>query len=248
MGKTAIIIPCYNESERFRVKEFDAYIGTKGNVYFIFVNDGSTDNTREIINGLYCSYPDRIIFIDLEKNCGKAESVRRGILKALEMNFDKIGYLDADLSTPLCALDKLCGLLDNPETKIVMGARVKLLGRKIERKTSRHYLGRIFAACASIILGVPVYDTQCGAKFFKNTKDLNEVFSTPFASKWIFDVEILARFKLIKQNESKRWIEESVVEYPLEEWVHVSGSHLKLIHYLTAVSDLIKIFIFLYKK
>lgn len=248
MGNTAIIIPCYNESGRLRVKEFAAYINTDNNVYFIFVNDGSTDKTCEMISSLCNSFPGRIIAINLEKNCGKAESVRRGILKALEMNFDKIGYLDADLSTPLCALDKLCGLLDNPETKIVMGARVKLLGRKIERKASRHYLGRIFAACASIVLGVPVYDTQCGAKFFKNTKDLNEIFSAPFTSEWIFDVEILARFKLIKQNESKRWIEESVVEYPLEEWVHVSGSHLKLIHYLTAVSDLIKIFIFLYKR
>lgn len=248
MGKTAIVIPCYNEYERLKINEFAAYLKTNDIVDFIFVNDGSTDNTSEIISGLCNSFPDRIVFINLETNCGKSESVRRGISKALEMNFEKIGYLDADLSTPLSALDKLCALLDNPETMIAMGARVKLLGRKIERKAFRHYIGRLFAACASIVLGVPVYDTQCGAKIFKNTKDLNKVFSSPFITKWIFDVEVLARLKLLKWDESKKWIEESAIEYPLEEWTHVSGSHLKPVHYITAVSDLIKIFIFLHKK
>jgi len=248
MRKTAIIIPCYNESERLRVKEFAAYMSANGNVYFIFVNDGSTDNTRKIISGLYCSYPDRIILIDLEKNRGKAEAVRCGILKATKMDFDNIGYFDADLSTPLCIINKFCQLLDKPETMIVMGARVKLLGRKIERKVFRHYLGRVFAASASIVLGVPVYDTQCGAKIFKNTKDLNKIFSRPFIANWIFDVEVLARFKLLKWNESKKWIEESVIEYPLEEWIHIPGSHIKFIHYFTALSDLIKIFLFLHRK
>lgn len=248
MGKTAIIIPCYNESNRLKVKEFSAFIKTNGDVYFIFVNDGSNDNTSVIIKDLYYTFPDRVILIDFEENRGKAEAVRRGILKALEMDFDNIGYFDADLSTPLNAIEKFCELLDKPETAIVMGARVKLLGRRIERKAFRHYLGRVFAACASIVLGVPVYDTQCGAKIFKNTKDLNIIFSKPFITNWIFDVEVLARFKLLKLDESKRWIEESAIEYPLEEWIHVHGSHLKFIHYFRAVSDLIKIFLFLHKK
>ncbi|RPH49166.1 MAG: glycosyltransferase [Desulfobacteraceae bacterium] len=248
MRKTAIIIPCFNESGRFRVKEFAAYINADGNVYFIFVNDGSTDNTREIIKDLYHSFPNRVVFIDLKKNCGKAEAVRCGILKALEMDYENIGYFDADLSTPLSSINIFCELLDKPETTIVMGARVKLLGRKIERRAFRHYLGRVFAASASIILGVPVYDTQCGAKIFKNTKDLNIIFSKPFITKWIFDVEILARFKLLKWNESEKWIEESVVEYPLEEWIHIQGSHIKFIHYFKAISDLIKIFVFLHRK
>jgi len=248
VGNTAIIIPCYNESERLRTKKFADYISMKSNVDFIFVNDGSTDNTREIINDLCCSFHERIICIDLEKNSGKAEAVRCGMLKAMEMNFHNIGYFDADLSTPLSTIDKFCELLDKPETAIVMGARVKLLGRKIERKAYRHYLGRLFAACASIVLGVPVYDTQCGAKIFKKSKDLNIIFSRPFIANWIFDVEILARYKLLKRNESKNWIEESVVEYPLEEWIHVHGSHLKPVHYITAVSDLIKIFLYLHRK
>lgn len=246
MVKTAIVIPCYNESERFQVKAFADYISINNNIYFIFVNDGSTDNTRDILSGLYDSYQDRILCIDFEKNYGKAEAVRRGILKALEMDFKNIGYFDADLSAPLCFINKFCELLDRPDTMIVMGARVKLLGRKVERRAFRHYLGRIFAASVSIVLEVPVYDTQCGAKIFKNTRDLNKIFSRPFIVSWIFDVEILARFKLLKWNESKKWIEESVIEYPLEEWIHIPGSHLKFIHYFKALLDLIKICLYLH--
>jgi glycosyltransferase involved in cell wall biosynthesis len=245
VSKTAIIIPCYNESKRLRVEEFGVYIGNNSNVYFIFVNDGSTDGTVGVIKSLYNSFHDNMLFIDLEKNYGKAEAVRSGMLKAMEMGFDNIGYFDADLSTPLSVINDFCRLLENPETMIVMGARVKLLGRKIVRKAYRHYFGRLFAACASVILGIPVYDTQCGAKIFKNNKDLNIVFSKPFTVKWIFDVEILARYKLLKRNASKKWIEDSVIEHPLEEWIHSPGSHLKFAHCIAAVSDLIKIFLYL---
>ncbi|KAK3287117.1 hypothetical protein CYMTET_5346 [Cymbomonas tetramitiformis] len=83
---------------------------------------------------------------------------------------------------------------------MVFGARVALLGRYIQRKASRHYLGRIFATLASLVLDVPIYDTQCGAKMFRVTPDLNTVLSQPFRSRWIFDVELIARFVALRKK------------------------------------------------
>ena len=80
-----------------------------------------------------------------------------------------------------------------------------------------HYLGRVFATFASITIGLPVYDTQCGFKVF-NHQLAYEIFSKNFISKWIFDVELFLRAKS-KDTFFK--------EIPLKYWVDISGSKLK---------------------
>ena len=228
MKKTAIIIPCYNEAHRLKSWEYIKYAQANKEVYFVFVNDGSTDETQSIIDEIWNANPVQIQCVKLKKNCGKAMAIYQGVLKAMEMDFENIGYWDADLSTPLTSINRLCRVLDNPRVTIVMGSRVKLLGRKIERMMLRHYLGRVFATLASMLLELPVYDTQCGAKIFKNNFELKKAFSRPFSVRWTFDVELLARFKIIKKNYQKPLIEASAVEYPLEEWTHSPGSKIKI--------------------
>jgi dolichyl-phosphate beta-glucosyltransferase len=246
MQKTAIIIPCYNEALRLNTQEFINSVRSNEYLYYIFVNDGSTDGTQEKLNALCCFSPMQIHCISLKKNSGKAEAVRKGVLSALEMNFSNIGYWDADLATPLCIIPKFCELLDNTESTMVIGSRVKLLGRKIERRARRNYPGRVFATCASLVLSIPIYDTQCGAKIFKNSKELKIVFSKPFSVKWIFDVEILARFIMIERFRGVKPLIDSAIEYPLEEWRDVSGSKIKAPDFLIAIIELFKIFLFLY--
>ena len=109
----------------------------------------------------------------------------------------------------------------------VIGSRVRLLGRHIRRRPLRHFLGRVFATCASIAIGLPVYDTQCGAKIFRNTERLRQVFRTPFRVNWTFDVEILARFLLLERIFGGPKTRDRFVEYPLERWDDVPGSKLK---------------------
>lgn len=247
MQKTAIVVPCYNESQRLKVDEFLNYARKNKNIYFIFVDDGSTDNTLDIVKGICSSNPEQIFYVKQKKNRGKAEAVRQGFLKAMESDFKNIGFWDADLSTPLDSINRLCELLDHQKKSIAIGSRVKLLGYKIERHPLRHYLGRLFATCASYVLGLPIYDTQCGAKIFKNNSDLERVFSRPFTVRWIFDVEILARYKLIAIEKGVESLEDSVLEYPLKEWVDIQGSKLKTRDFFLAALELFKIYR-LYKK
>jgi len=228
MKKTAIIVPCYNEAHRLKPWEFIKYAQENKGVSFVFVNDGSTDETQSKINEILDTSPVQIQCVKLQKNCGKAMAIYQGVLKAMEMDFENIGYWDADLSTPLTSVNRLCRVLDNPRVTIVMGSRVKLLGRKVERMMLRHYLGRIFATLASMLLELPVYDTQCGAKIFKNNFELKKAFARPFSVRWTFDVELLARLKIIKKKYRKPLIEASAVEYPLEEWTHMPGSKIKI--------------------
>jgi len=241
LPRTAIVIPCYNEAERIDGQTFLEYAKNNANVCFIFVNDGSTDNTAEIINSLTKNNPNQFMGKNLEHNYGKAEATRQGFLKAFRMNFDYIGFFDADLAIPLTTIINFCRALKPHNTLVVIGSRVRLLGRSIQIRRLRHYLGRIFAALASMVLGTPIYDTQCGAKLFKNNQLLKKVFSRPFRTKWIFDVEILGRYKLSINNT----IEDHIIEYPLDSLRDIKGSKIKLLHFITAPFELLKIFVLL---
>jgi glycosyltransferase involved in cell wall biosynthesis len=225
--KTRIIVPCYNESKRLNSDAYLDALAKNTNLSFLFVNDGSTDDTLRILNSLCEVNTRQIEVLNLEHNSGKAEAVRRGILNALEGPYDILGYWDADLATPLNVINSFCSLIDSAEADIVIGSRVRLLGRKIERKPMRHYLGRLFATCASLLLNINVYDTQCGAKIFRNSTLLTVIFSQPFKVNWIFDVEMLARF-LIATKLSPSDIYSKWVEYPLDEWIDVKGSNVRV--------------------
>jgi glycosyltransferase involved in cell wall biosynthesis len=173
--------------------------------------------------------PDRIHILRLEQNAGKAEAVQRGVQAALQFRPKFVGYWDADLATPLDAITRFSDILEaRDELSLVMGSRVALLGRKIERNGLRHILGRSFATAASLILRLPVYDTQCGAKLFRVTPQLSALFAAPFRSRWIFDVELLARFVSPKDGYTNRLSAiRSIYEYPLENWQDVEGSRLR---------------------
>jgi glycosyltransferase involved in cell wall biosynthesis len=230
---------------RLRLEEFENYSSEKTNVSFIFVNDGSTDNTLEIIKKLCRLAPDKMLCKNLEKNQGKAEAVRQGFLMAFDLDFENIGYWDADLSTPLYLINRLCEKLDQKDITIVMGSRIRILGRDIKRKATRHYLGRVFATFASLILDLYIYDTQCGAKIFKNNSELKTVFAHPFLVNWIFDVEILARFKVIKKLNNSNLLKNSALECPLDEWTDIGGSKVRFVDFFKAIMELTKIFLVL---
>jgi dolichyl-phosphate beta-glucosyltransferase len=123
-----------------------------------------------------------------------------------------------------------------------MGSRVALLGRDIRRSTLRHFMGRVFATAASVVLRLPVYDTQCGAKLFRNSPNLVALLESPFRSRWVFDVEILARIVAASRSPGSPPAHQLIYEYPLDEWQDVHGTRLRPFDFLIAAIDLAEIY------
>ncbi len=240
--KARIVIPCYNEEKRLPVERLQQHLALHPDIELLFVNDGSRDRTDEVLGSICRGAKQGARVVSLAQNKGKAEAVRLGVLEALGTGTsDYVGFWDADLATPLSAISQFVDVLDSkPHIEMVFGSRVRLLGRNIRRQPRRHYLGRVFATAVSTTLSLPIYDTQCGAKIFRVTPDLKKVFSRPFLSKWIFDVEIIARFTKLK-SEGGCAIEDQIYEFPLESWEDVAGSKVSAQDFLVAASDLVKI-------
>jgi glycosyltransferase involved in cell wall biosynthesis len=239
MSKTIVVVPCYNEANRLNVEAFKAFAAAHRDIRFLFVDDGSRDRTREVIDRLAGDDPEAFAAMGLEKNGGKAEAVRHGIVRALEADPDYVAFWDADLATPLQTIIPFRDLMESrPEIEMTIGSRVKLLGRAIDRRPIRHYLGRIAATLASWTLGLSVYDTQCGAKMFRATPEIAHVFAEPFLTHWIFDIEIIARLIRYRRDHQLPGVEEIIYEMPLPEWRDVRGSKVKGGDFLTGAMEL----------
>jgi glycosyltransferase involved in cell wall biosynthesis len=238
-----MIVPCYNEGARLQGSRFLDFADAHRDIHFLFVNDGSKDNTISVLQDLKAGREDRIHILDLPHNMGKAEAVRHGILSAMQQsNSTYVGFWDADLATPLAAIPEFMALLtDKSNLQMVFGARVRLLGREVKRKAIRHYLGRVFASVVSISLRLPIYDTQCGAKLFRASPELAEILREPFLSRWVFDVEILARY--IAMHNGKTWyLRQSIYELPLTRWDDVAGSKVRPGDFFKAFFDVLRIY------
>jgi dolichyl-phosphate beta-glucosyltransferase len=238
-ARVQLVVPCYNEAGRLNTGAFLDLIRSRTDVVVRFVDDGSADGTATTLAELAARAPGQVAVMTLARNVGKAAAIRVGVLAAFEQQPAFVAYWDADLSTPLSALAEFIEVLDdNPRVDIVMGARVRLLGRQIDRRPIRHYGGRVFATAASLALRLPVYDTQCGAKLFRANQRMRQTFAEPFRSKWLVDLEILARYITLA---GKRAAESGIVEVPLKSWSDVPGSKLHVVSALHAVVDLASI-------
>ncbi len=241
--KTIIVVPCYNEYGRLKVDTFCQFIKENKGVDFVFVNDGSTDNTFINLEQILKEHPNRVSILSDTKNEGKGEAVRKGLKYAITLRPDFLGFWDADLATPLLAiLDLLSVFEQHPQIKWVFGSRVKILGRQIIRKEMRHYAGRVFATLVSRILKLPIYDTQCGAKIFRNNYCLELVLQDKFMSRWVFDVELIAR--LIKLSFECGSPHNIIYEFPLIRWEDKTGSKIKIRDIFFVPRDLFKIWLF----
>jgi dolichyl-phosphate beta-glucosyltransferase len=238
--EATVVVPCYNEESRLDRERF-LELARDPSVRLLFVDDGSRDGTRAMLEALSAEADGKIEVLGLDVNGGKAEAVRRGMRQAIAKGARLVGFLDGDLATPPSEMLRIVRTLaSTPEAQVVLGARVGLAGTRIDRKMARHYLGRIFATAASVILRERFYDTQCGAKLFRATPALDEALAPPFRSRWAFDVELLGRL-LVGTERAPALAVTDFIELPLHEWTDVPGSKLHPSAFARVAADLVRI-------
>lgn len=181
----SVVIPAYNEAVRLGANIGNVLNYLKKNYpnhELIVVNDGSTDNTAEIIK----KYKD-IKFISYDKNMGKGYAVRTGVAETIG---EVVLFMDADLSTPLSEVDRILKLIKKYD--VVIGSR-DVEGSKIAKKPPffRRLSSDIFDQVKYIMVGLrDLHDTQCGFKAFRGDV-ARKLFSMGIVNRFMFDVEIL---------------------------------------------------------
>ena len=185
----SIVLPAYNEHERIAatLEKIFAHANQRGwQVEVIVVNDGSTDDTAQIVSQFASKNP-ALRLLENPGNRGKGYSVRNGMLHS---RGDILLFSDADLSSPIAEADKLFAAIQQG-ADIAIGSRWLKSELQIKRQPLyRQLFGRIFNFALRFVLGLDFKDTQCGFKAFTRNA-AQKVFPLQRIERWGFDPELL---------------------------------------------------------
>lgn len=185
----SIILPAFNESARIGPslqKAVDFVRQNQWNVEIVVVNDGSRDNTAEVVRGFMSQAPE-IRLLENPGNRGKGYSVRNGMLNA---RGDILLFSDADFSSPIGEAVKLIGAIEDG-ADVAFGSRWLLAETQTKRQSLlRQFVGRAYNLLMRLTLGLPYRDTQCGFKAFTRQAAAT-IFTRQQIEGWGFDPEIL---------------------------------------------------------
>ncbi len=214
----SIIIPAYNEAKRISptIQEILEYFTSRKQTFeVLIVNDGSQDDTDTVVKKI-SKDNDALKLINLEKNKGKGNAVREGVLVA---QGDLILITDADGSSPINEIERLKKVLQASAADLVVGSRALLSSETlVEARPGRKLFGRIFNLLVNLIAVPEIKDTQCGFKLFKK-RAAQFLFQKQMFPRYSFDVEILC----IAHRAGLK-----ISEVPIN-WHHVAGSKVNVI-------------------
>jgi dolichyl-phosphate beta-glucosyltransferase len=204
----SVIFPAFNEAQRIvpTLRATSAWLQAQNFGYEILVvNDGSTDQTAEVVGELVKELPN-LRLINSTPNAGKGHVVRVGMLKA-EGNLRL--FMDADNSTSIEELPKLL-LAINEGAAIAIGSRrANRMHGALKSPWYRRGWSRVANSIVRQGLVHDIYDTQCGFKLF--TADAaHACFSRAKINGWAFDLEVLAIAQALTYK---------ITEVPVA-WVH----------------------------
>lgn len=182
----SIIIPCYNLENivKTTVKNILENLEKFSDSFeILIVNDGSTDNTLEVIQDIKNNH-ECIHVITYSQNKGKGYAVKTGILQSIG---SYIVFIDGDLDITSDAIQNYIEELNNFD--LVIGSK-SLQSSEIEIRQSRKILSDIFSSIVKFLTGLKIQDTQVGFKV-GNGEDLRKIFKIMNIDGFAFDVELL---------------------------------------------------------
>lgn len=187
--KLSIVIPCYNEKKRLKsgINHYMSFLKTQKYKWeIILVNDGSVDNTLELMKK-YSRTDKRIKVISYRKNQGKGHAVKTGMEKAKGAF---VLFSDLDHSVPISTINTFFNYFKKGFDVVIGSRRVE--GSKFIKKQNplRENLGRGFTLLVRILIDWPIKDATCGFKAFTNTA-AKKLFSQISIYGWAFDAELL---------------------------------------------------------
>lgn len=211
------VVPCYNESVRLPHGYWTELLALEG-FQWVFVNDGSTDSTLEVLNSLVEPYPHAHV-VNMEANGGKAEAVRAGMRFAFTLPDSlAIGFIDCDGSFPVSEITRFADIYRNSASSLdaIWASRN---GASTENPQQPPLVRRVASVVVSWIIhyGNPTMpsDTQCGFKLFRPTPKLQAALAIPFQTRWLFDIELFHRIPGLV-----------IREEPLTSWTDVPNSRI----------------------
>jgi glycosyltransferase involved in cell wall biosynthesis len=156
----------------------------------ILVNDGSDDNTLEVLQQLTHGN-STIKVISYDKNMGKGYAVKNGILNSVGEN---VIFLDGDMEISPTGINHVVKSLDS--ASLCIASKTHPMSR-VNYPPLRHFLSRVFNLLVKISVGIRIDDTQSGLKAGKGEK-LRFIFQNMTVKRYAFDVELLTIAKLLE--------------------------------------------------
>lgn len=185
--RICIVVPFYNEESH--ILHVWSMLDRSG-LPFVFVNDGSTDRTKMILEDIR-KKTDYFPIISYTKNIGKGFALRQGAYYAIDekhgLNADYVLFFDSDRQNTIDDIKSFYEALNqHPQAKIIVGNR---LSHAISMSIIRRLTNRIMSKIISILAGRNISDTQCGMRLVHKS-----VFDIQFKSdKFEFESEMLIR-------------------------------------------------------
>jgi dolichyl-phosphate beta-glucosyltransferase len=226
-----VVIPAYNEEKRLpaTLDRVLAWLDSQSLEFreVIVVNDGSTDGTAALVEGLRDAHA-YLRLLNNPGNRGKGYSVRHGVLDA---RGEWVLFSDADLSTPIEDAARLFAAACEAGAEIAIGSRaVDRSLVSVHQSAMRELSGRFFNLVMRTVKGIPFRDTQCGFKLYR-ANAAREVFSRQKLDGFSFDVEDLYIARLLGIP---------AVEVPVR-WANVEGTKVSALTGLQSFADLVRI-------